>query len=460
MVDTAVILAAGRGSKMWPYGDTCPKAALPIANRPLIHWQIQALQACGVKRIVAAAGHLGAQIRHAVGDLLGVECVEQKNPRGTADSLLCGLACVNPEQDRFLVCYGDVLFTEEDLKRLIEAAEQSNQDAALVQALGTRSSHEWLCANLKGNAVHEILGHPREASHRLCGVYLLSRKIMPHLANNPGVMQSVEVGAMPPEEAELAESLSRMIRRGGMVTAVETQHLFYDLDKPWHLLEANQSFLHYLGGKLRQNQIHSKARIHPEAEIDGYLAAEEGVIVGKGVKIKGNLWVGANTKIIDGAIIGGDVSIGGESVIREYCRIEGGSSIGSRCVVGHCAEFGGVLMDGAYSYHYGEYWGIIGRSSDLGAATVCGNLRFDDQRTMQRIQGRREIPESQGANAVYLGDYTRTGVNAILMPGVKVGSYSVIGAGVILNEDVPNHSLIYVKQELIHSTWGPEKYGW
>ncbi|MFH1740085.1 MAG: nucleotidyl transferase, partial [bacterium] len=107
----------------------------------------------------------------------------------------------------------------------------------------------------------------------------------------------------------------------------------------------------------------------------------------------------------------------------------------------------------------GEYWGVIGRSSDLGAATVCGTLRFDDQETVHRVRGRRETPRI-GANASYLGDYVRTGVNAILMPGVKVGPYSLIGAGVILQEDVPNNSLIYVKQELCRKEWGPERYGW
>jgi len=43
---------------------------------------------------------------------------------------------------------------------------------------------------------------------------------------------------------------------------------------------------------------------------------------------------------------------------------------------------------------------------------------------------------------------------------VKVGPYSLIGAGVILQEDVPNNSLIYVKQELVRKDWGPERYGW
>jgi bifunctional UDP-N-acetylglucosamine pyrophosphorylase/glucosamine-1-phosphate N-acetyltransferase len=115
-------------------------------------------------------------------------------------------------------------------------------------------------------------------------------------------------------------------------------------------------------------------------------------------------------------------------------------------------------MEGAYSYHYGEYWGVVGRNSDLGAATVCGTLRFDDQLTIHRVRNRREIPRT-GANASYLGDYTRTGVNAILMPGVKVGAYSVVGAGVILNEDLPNNTLVYAKQELVTRPWGPERYG-
>ena len=65
-----------------------------------------------------------------------------------------------------------------------------------------------------------------------------------------------------------------------------------------------------------------------------------------------------------------------------------------------------------------------------------------------------------GANASYLGDYSRTGVNAILMPGVKVGAYSCVGAGVILYEDLPSRQLVLARQELVRRPWGPERYGW
>ena len=59
-----------------------------------------------------------------------------------------------------------------------------------------------------------------------------------------------------------------------------------------------------------------------------------------------------------------------------------------------------------------------------------------------------------------MGDYTRTGVNAILMPGVKVGAYSCVGPGVILYDDVESGTVVLAKQEQVRNPWGPESYGW
>ncbi|HHV96079.1 MAG TPA: hypothetical protein GXX37_06335 [Clostridiaceae bacterium] len=46
------------------------------------------------------------------------------------------------------------------------------------------------------------------------------------------------------------------------------------------------------------------------------------------------------------------------------------------------------------------------------------------------------------------------------MPGKKVGVYSIVGPGVILNEDLPDRTIISVSQTLVKKEWGPEKYGW
>jgi len=60
----------------------------------------------------------------------------------------------------------------------------------------------------------------------------------------------------------------------------------------------------------------------------------------------------------------------------------------------------------------------------------------------------------------YIGEYCRTGVNAIIMPGVKVGPYSILGPGTIIYKDVPSRTLVLAKQEHVTKPWGPEKYGW
>ena len=65
-----------------------------------------------------------------------------------------------------------------------------------------------------------------------------------------------------------------------------------------------------------------------------------------------------------------------------------------------------------------------------------------------------------GANSIYLGDHSRTGVNVTLLPGVKVGSYSCIGPGAIVDEDVDSRTLLEVSQEQTTHEWGPERYGW
>ena len=67
---------------------------------------------------------------------------------------------------------------------------------------------------------------------------------------------------------------------------------------------------------------------------------------------------------------------------------------------------------------------------------------------------------THAANAAYLGDFCRTGVNAIIMPGRRIGVYACLGPGVVAYEDIPDRELVLVKQELERRPWGPEKYGW
>lgn len=454
----AVILAAGRGARIWPYGETCPKATLPIVNRPLVAHLVDVARSVGARRVVVVCGHLSGQVRAALVDS-DVLFANQPEPTGTADALWAGAALIEPE-DELLVLHGDVLVAQSDVARLLDAlrAQSDAIAAALVAPLGDEDPRDWLCGEVGSGRLTGVLGHPRSGSHRLAGVYALRPAAMRYVRGNPGSGVRVEVGGMPPLEAELAESLGLMIDRGLPVVATVADEAVVDLDKPWHLLEANAVAAQWLFAGLTESRIDPSANIHPEADVEGLLVLEPGAYLGPRVRVRGRAWLAAGSRVDNGAILAGTVVVGPDSVVADYCHVSD-CVIGRGCRVLHGAEASGVIMDGAYLYHYMEFCGVLGRSADLGAATVCGTLRFDDGDTAHCVGGRWETPRF-GANAAYLGDYTRTGVNAILMPGCKVGPYSIVGPGVVLTGDLPSRTCRLLRQEVIDRPWGPERYGW
>jgi NDP-sugar pyrophosphorylase family protein len=457
-LETAVILAAGSGSRMWPYSETRPKGSLPIANAPAVRRLVDALRYAGCRRFVVVVGPDGGRIRQALGALPEVAFVTQQTPRGTADALLSALPLV--EGDHFLVAHGDLLVAPENVQALARAyAAEDVPAAALLAELDGEAPRDWICAEASGGALVRVLGHPRSGQYRLCGIYAFNRRAVPYIERNPGILESVPVGGMPPLEAELAASLQLMLDESLEVLAVPATELFVDLDKPWHLLEANRRFLDYAARKLQGDSIDPTAKISDGAEIHGRVIAGKQSVIGPRCVIHGTVWLGDHSTITNGVVLGPNVAVGDHTVLRNYCEIAGYTSIGHRCVVGHGAEMSGVLMDRAYLYHYCEMAGVVGTATDIGAATVCGTLRFDDGATVHRIKGRPEIPPT-GANATYIGEFCRTGVNAIIMPGCKIGPYSCVGPGVILYEDLPSRTLVLAKQELVRRPWGPERYGW
>jgi bifunctional UDP-N-acetylglucosamine pyrophosphorylase/glucosamine-1-phosphate N-acetyltransferase len=178
-----------------------------------------------------------------------------------------------------------------------------------------------------------------------------------------------------------------------------------------------------------------------------------------GVVVRGRLWVGPRSVVRQGAICEGDVMLGADVRLEDYAKVEN-CVIGDGSVVSHCAEvLGGVLMRNVWLMHHCELYGVLGDDVDIGAATVCGTLRFDDGETAHRVGGRWETP-SIGANAAYLGDHVRTGVNVTILPGRHVGPFSAVGPGIVVAEDVPEGTLVTLRQELDRRPFGPDRYGW
>ena len=464
-MDTAIVLAAGLGRKVWPYGEFRQKCTIPVANKPIVRRVVENLLAAECQRIIVVVGHHAQQVRGALADIPNVVFVTQHSLDGTASAVLTALEHL--EDQPYLVVYGDTVTTADNLRNFIKEFRSDNVEAAaLVQTLGDEDASDWLCAGI-GTAdvenksvlkLNGIEGHPRGGSHRLCGVYAFQRSATSYLLRNPGIVTRVPVGGMPPPESEIAQSLQLMVDDGRTVLAVQTEDFFVDVDKPWHVLEANNRLVDYLAKQVTEDHVAAGAKISDAAEINGHVVLGKNSVIGPRVVVNGTLIAGANNNITNGAILHGRIFVGDQCRISDYCDV-GSSAIGNRCIIGHGAEMAGVLFDKVYLYHYCEMSGVFGCATDIGAATVCGTLRFDDQDTAIQVEGRYEIPP-YGANATYMGDYCRTGVNAIIMPGRRIGSYSVVGPGVILYDDVPSKTMVMAKQELITKPWGPERYGW
>lgn len=109
----AMILAAGRGERMRPLTDTCPKPLLKVRGRPLIVWHILNLVKAGITEIVINHAHLGHMIEEALGDGSQFGAKIQYSAEGTALETAGGIAkalplLTNENEEPFLVVSGDI----------------------------------------------------------------------------------------------------------------------------------------------------------------------------------------------------------------------------------------------------------------------------------------------------------------------------------------------------------------
>lgn len=142
----AMLLAAGRGERMRPLTDHCPKPLLEVQGRPLLQWHLQALAAAGVARAVINTGWLGAQIPARLGpvfDAAGAALAlaysdEDPSGQGSALETAGGIARALPQLGPvFWLAAGDVF------------APDFRFDAAAAAAFAASDqlAHVWLVPN-------------------------------------------------------------------------------------------------------------------------------------------------------------------------------------------------------------------------------------------------------------------------------------------------------------------------
>lgn len=459
---SALVLAAGEGKGAWPFCGIRQKCTVPIINVPMVRRMVLDLIHLGIHEIVVVIGNRGEAVRSCLGDLSQVRFVEQRVLKGPADAALYGIASLTGEDT--LVCYGDIVTTQETLKRFLEDYRKRKAQAMLLVAPCPAEAPHWITVRIgEDNLIEEVVGHGDRAHPRFGGIAAARTEILKaYLLRNPGMVTSVEIGAMPPPEGDVAQSFGLMIQDGIEVHACEAADFVIDVDRAWQIAQANRAAAKYATDRIENTVLGEGAYIDDGAEIpnDAKFILDAGARIGKGCHIGGSMILGKNTQVINGAIVGSGVCVGDDTFIRDYCVVNDCAVIGSKSLVKHDAEFEGVMFDVVYLYHYCCITALLGNNVDIGAATVCGTLRFDNGTKPQVNKGHKEVPDPRFGDMTIIGDYSRTGVNVMFMPGVKVGYYSCVGAGAIVYEDVPERTLLLPKQEHVVKPWGPERYGW
>ncbi len=260
-IQTAIVLAAGAGSRFWPYNIVRNKVAFPIANVPTVRRLVDQLNDLGIERVIVVTGHGEASVRAALrGCAAGVQFVRQAQATGTADAVMQAAPLLDGD---FLVVAGDVVTDVANLAKLRERFESEHpMAAALIQPLGEERPHDWLVAKADGEMLTGIEGHSRDGSHRLCGIYAMRGEALAYLRDNPGIVHRVPVGGMPPVESEIAQSLQMMIDEGADVLAVEDARL---LRRPGQAVahSGSQPSRHRSHVAANQRKRHSGVGAHP-----------------------------------------------------------------------------------------------------------------------------------------------------------------------------------------------------
>lgn len=407
-----VILAGGKGERLKPITDTRPKPMIMVAGKTLIERLIEAGHRWGVRRFVVVAGYMADLLTKHVNEVaerLGVdiEIVRQREERGSGDALLTASDRISEES---LVVYGDLLVDDEVIKRVI--------DAKAPLLVGVPHNEPWnygVIVEESGEAV-KVIEKPDPSEVRSgalvnAGIYRL----------DPGMVRYVEkIHESPRGEVELTD-LVEMLHKEGMGLRVMSisDGEWMDIGRPWDVLEANKRIIERMREKTILGDVEASVTIRGPAYI------------GEGARVKGSTYIEGPVYIDEGA------EVGPNAYLRPF------TYIGRNTRVGFSVEVkASVIFEGAKIPHL-SYVGdsVICEGVNLGAGTIIANFRFDEQPVRVWVKGSR-ISSGRVKLGAFIGGYVKTGVNSSILPGVKVGAYSIIYPGVVVSKDVEYGSVV------------------
>ena len=321
----ALVLAGGRGTRLRPITHTSAKQLVPVANKPVLFYGLEAIRAAGIREVgivvsdpremlrpdhrtgemMTVMVNSQWEIRQAVGDGsrfdLRVEYIEQEAPLGLAHAVKIAERYLDGEP--FVMYLGDNLI-KDGIRPFVVEFERERPDAQILLAR-VRNPGDFGVAELEGDRVVRLDEKPARprSDLALVGVYLFSRCVFD------------AVNAIQPSgrgELEITDAIQHLIAHGRRVRSHVIGGWWKDTGKVEDMLEGNRMMLGALEPAM-------DGRVDAATVIEGRVTVGPGTVVERS-RLRGPLVIGAGARIED-AYVGPFTSLG-DSVHIVHSEIE------------------------------------------------------------------------------------------------------------------------------------------
>lgn len=310
-----LILSGGMGTRLRPITHTSAKQLVPVANKPVLFYGLEAMSAAGIRDVgIIVAPETAGEIREAAGDggRFGLELtyIEQEAPLGlahavlTAEQFLAGSA--------FVMYLGDNLLRD-GITELVDTFRREEPDA-LILLTPVPDPENYGVAELSNGRVARLVEKPREPSTNLAlvGVYMFTPAIFE-------AARSIEPSWR--NELEITDAIQTLVDSGKRVDPHIVHGWWKDTGQVQDMLEANRLILDDLDERI-DGELH-------DSRVEGRVVIEAGARLERST-VRGPAIVGAGSRLSD-AYIGPYTAIGEEVTIEkaelEHSIVLSGSTV-------------------------------------------------------------------------------------------------------------------------------------
>jgi glucose-1-phosphate thymidylyltransferase len=294
-----LILSGGKGTRLRPLTFTQAKQLVPVANKPVLFYGIEALRDAGIREIGIVVGDTREEIKAAAGDgsTWGVRItyIEQEAPLGLAHAVKISRPFLRDEP--FVMYLGDNIL-KSGIVSLVREFEEKKPNA-LILLTPVPDPQMFGVAELEGGKVVRLVEKPKEPRSNLAlvGVYLFDRNIF----------EAVE--AIRPSrrnELEITDAIQYLVEHGYTVVPHLVSGWWKDTGKLEDILEANRLILETITAR-------TEGDVDASSRVSGPVIIEQGVVVRNSI-LRGPVVIGEGTEIVD-AYLGPFTAVG------RNCRI-------------------------------------------------------------------------------------------------------------------------------------------